>query len=347
MNWLYYLAEANIYLSVFYLAYCLFLNKETHYQLNRAYLLFSCVISFILPVLQIGALKPVEHTADTIVPYTIPSQTLQDYIWYGYMAGAAILLIILLIKLYTLLRLMQNASVVKQDKYKVIHLTDTDVAFSFFNYLFIGTNAKGANIMMRHELVHIKQKHSVDIIFLELLKIINWFNPLIYLLQNSLKTVHEYIADEKTAAYETNALTYSSFLVNNAYGAGGSSITHSFFNYNLLKKRIIMLHQERSSKLARLKYFMAVPLCAALLCESTLGFSKTYGWINIGSQQGAEQQPVKKRVPPPPPPMPPKSSVKATNHKLPPPPPTPPKPKVTKVKLPPPVPKPPKTHAER
>jgi hypothetical protein len=59
MNWLYYLAEANLYLGVFYLAYCLFLNRNTHYQLSRTYLVFICIISFILPVLQVGALRPV------------------------------------------------------------------------------------------------------------------------------------------------------------------------------------------------------------------------------------------------------------------------------------------------
>jgi beta-lactamase regulating signal transducer with metallopeptidase domain len=94
--------------------------------------------------------------------------------------------------------------------------------------------------------VHIRQKHSADIVFLELIKIINWFNPLIYLLQMSLKTMHEYIADEQTAAQESDAISYSSFLVNNAYGLNGSSLAHSFFNYNLLKKRIIMLNQKRS-----------------------------------------------------------------------------------------------------
>jgi hypothetical protein len=297
MNWLYYLAEANIYLGVFYVAYCLFLNKETYYQLNRAYLLFSCIVSFILPVLQIGSLKPVETAAIATVNYTIPVQTtfntvaapviveksltLQDYLWYAYLLGAAILLLILIIKLYTLVKLVRSAQRVKQDKHKLIYLPETDVAFSFFNYLFIGTNAHGANTIIRHELVHINQKHSFDIIFLELLKIVNWFNPCIYLLQNSLKTVHEYIADEQTAAYEPDALTYSSFLVNNAYGAGGSSITHSFFNYNLLKKRIIMLNQQRSGNLARLKYLLAIPVCAGLLCASTLAFSKTYGWVDL------------------------------------------------------------------
>jgi hypothetical protein len=133
--------------------------------------------------------------------------------------------------------------------------------------------------------VHIRQKHSADIVFIELIKIINWFNPLIYLLQISLKTIHEYIADEQTAAQESDALSYSSFLVSNAYGLNGSPLAHSFFNYNLLKKRIIMLNQKRSGKLARLKYLVAVPISAGLLCASTLVFSKSYGFIDLMPNQ--------------------------------------------------------------
>jgi TonB family protein len=305
MNWLYYLAEANIYLGVFYLAYCLFLNRDTHYQLNRAYLIFSCIVSFILPVLQVGALRPVKSAEPVnTIHYIMPTQaasvaaqqpqattitapliiehhfTLKDGLWYLYLAGAAVSLYMLLMKLYTLFRLTRNEQI-KEDKHRVIYLTGTGAAFSFFNYLFIGADTAGAHTIIRHELVHIRQKHSVDILFLELLKIISWFNPLVYLLQNSLKTIHEYIADEQTAAYETDALTYSSLLLKNAYGIGGSSITHSFFDYNLLKKRIIMLNQQRSGNLARLKYLAAIPICAALLCASTLAFSKSYGWVDL------------------------------------------------------------------
>lgn len=301
MNWLYYLAEANLYLCVFYLAYCIFLAKETHYQLNRAYLLLSCVMAFVLPVLQIGALKPAVADNAAAVPYQItqaaqlPAQanmviepaasttvlTADDYLWLVYVIGAVVLLLLLVLKLYSVFKLTRNDKAI-HGKYKIIYLKDTDVAFSFFNYMFIGTRATGANTIITHELVHIRQKHSADIMFLELLKVICWFNPCIYLLQSSLKTVHEYIADEQTATTEADALAYSSFLVNNAYGAGGSSITHSFFNYNLLKKRIIMLNQQRSGKLARLKYLVALPVCAGMLCASTLAFSKSYGWVNIG-----------------------------------------------------------------
>ncbi|TWI94772.1 TonB family protein [Mucilaginibacter frigoritolerans] len=311
MNWLYYLAEANAYLAVFYLAYCLLLKRNTHYQLSRAYLIFSCIAAFILPVLQLGALRPVKSAKSegainyqlSSINYTIAPEvkivkypasvintpdpvieshfTLQHGLWYAYLIGATILLFIFLIKLYTLFRLTRNWESVVEGKYRVIYLTETDVAFSFFNYVFVSLNVPLSNTIIRHELVHVRQKHSADIIFLELLKVINWFNPFVYLLQNSLKTVHEYIADEHTAAYETDTLTYSSFLLNNAYGSRGSSITHSFFNYNQLKKRIIMLNQQRSGNLARLKYLVAIPICIVLLGTSTLVFSKTYGLVDL------------------------------------------------------------------
>jgi hypothetical protein len=134
MNWLYYLAEANIYLGVFYLAYCLFLNKETYYQLNRVYLLFSCVVAFILPVLQIGILKPVQTAVTNTITYAVPLHpvlidnlsaltpvpkivehhfSLQDALWYTYLLGTAVLLLALTVKLYTLFRLTRNERAVK------------------------------------------------------------------------------------------------------------------------------------------------------------------------------------------------------------------------------------------
>lgn len=323
MNWLHYLLEANIYLGVFYVAYCLFLNKETHYLLNRFYLVLSSIVSFILPVLQLGILLPplpepptasyfvaqqVTHVAAPIavpVQVTAPAFTLQDGLWYLYLAGAFVCAVLLAIKLFSLFKLIRTNKVVIHDNYRVVYLKDTNTAFSFFNYLFIGTAANNERTILRHELVHIRQKHSADILFLEFLKIINWFNPLVYLLQNSLKTQHEYIADEQTVINEADATSYSSFLVNNAYGLSGPAITHSFYNLNLLKNRIIMLHQQRSGNLARLKYLVAVPIGAALLCASTLAFSKTYGWIDLAPVHIAQQP---KRIAPPPP-IPPKQNA--------------------------------------
>jgi TonB family protein len=342
MSWLHYLLEANIYLAVFYLLYFVLLDKETHYKLNRIYLLATCVLSYLIPLIQIGALRSYMDGGQVITIITNPNFkpidttgifhfTLQGSLLYAYILGTAAMLVIFTFKIIQLIKLTRAQKNVLDDKYKLVTVKDSNTAFSFFNYVFIGTNVSGADTIIRHELVHINQKHSFDIVFLELIKIINWFNPFIYLLQRSLKTVHEYIADEQTAAYENDALTYSSFLVNNAYGISGSSITHSFFNYNLLKKRIIMLNQKRSGNLARLKYLAVIPVCGGLLCMSTLAFSKTYGWVNIlpANNLLSLQIPVTKnpdvlksknvdtlrlkldtdkKVPPPPPPVPPKNA---------------------------------------
>ncbi|MEZ2335645.1 M56 family metallopeptidase [Mucilaginibacter sp. RCC_168] len=334
MNWLHYLLEANIYLAVFYTGYCLFLNKETHYTLNRAYLLLSCLSSFLLPLVQVGILKPTVH--DTInvrylTPATNQETNILDILFYTYLLGAMILLILLLLKLFKLVKITQTANKTADNRYKIVLLENSNTAFSFFNYLFIGSKTEGINTIIRHEMVHIRQKHTLDVLFLEFIKIINWFNPLVYLLQNSLKTIHEYIADEQTAAFENDTLTYSSFLVNNAYGLSGSSIAPSFFNYNLLKKRIIMLNQKRSGNLARLKYLVAVPICAAALCASTLGFSKTYALVDLVPQQADTVIKVKPLKVPPPPPAPPAKKPQVTVVKF-----APPKKQVTKRPPPPP-----------
>lgn len=311
MNWLRYLVEANVYLGVFYLCYCLFLNRETHYTLSRAYLLFSCVVAFVLPVTQLSILKPAEQpaveqpfanmSAEAMMlmpppppPEPPPLVSWQDGLLYVYIIGAVAALCVFAVRLYQLYKLSRHCKQKLNNSYQLVQLQDDNTAFSFFNYLFIGTNISQSDTVIAHELVHIRQKHSLDIIFLELLKVVSWFNPFIYLVQRSLKTVHEYIADEQTAARERDALAYSSFLLNNAYGIQGSTIAHSFFNYNLLKKRIIMLNKNRSGRLARLKYLAAVPLCAGMLCASTLVFSKDYAFIDLAPKEANKVVKVKR-----------------------------------------------------
>ncbi|WP_214070210.1 M56 family metallopeptidase [Mucilaginibacter sp. dw_454] len=291
MNWLHYLIEANLYLVVFYLAYSVLLAKDTHYQLNRVFLLLSSAVAFVLPLIQLNFLKPTAYVYEATATYmqaTASSPPLwQAVLFDAYLAGVLVLATGFAIKLIRLKRLKKSGTIINSKDHHLVHLKGSNTAFSFFNYLFIGDDTGNESLIIRHELVHIRQKHSADVLFMELLKIINWFNPVVYLLQRSIRTQHEYLADEQTALATHNTVAYASFLLNNAYGLSGPAITHSFFNQNLLKKRIIMLDQKRSGSLARLKYLVAVPLCAALLAESTLGFSKSYGFIGIGQQKTA------------------------------------------------------------
>ncbi|WP_448700052.1 TonB family protein [Mucilaginibacter sp. AW1-3] len=296
MNWMHYLVEANLYMAAFYALYLLFLRSETLYQLNRAYLLLSTLLAFIIPFLQLGILKPVEvlqqhisigepasyamHVLPDTVTATAPKYTLNDYLLFVYAGVAIVLLINLGIRIYLLIALARKGSVTKNASYKVIEMHRGSVAFSFFNNLFIDDRLASSQTILYHEQVHIRQKHSWDIIYLEIVKIINWFNPIVYLIIASIKEVHEFIADEETANLENNNDSYTDFLISNAYGITQNSLTNSFFNKNLLKRRITMLYQKKSGKAARLKYLLALPLIFGLLCVSTLAFTtKTYALV--------------------------------------------------------------------
>jgi TonB family protein len=295
MKWIHYLVEANLYMAAFYALYLLFLRSETHYQLNRAYLLSTSVMAFMIPFVQLGIIKPVvetnaQITVGNLSGYAValahnsvaatPKWTFDDYILLIYGLVAIGLLISLCIRVCLLMALLKKGSVTKNPHFNLIELHQGSVAFSFFNNLFIDDRLASSQTILHHEQVHIRQKHSWDIIYLEFLKIINWFNPVVYLLIASIKEVHEFIADEETAKLDNSNDDYTDFLISNAYGITQNSLTNSFFNKNLLKRRITMLYQKKSGKAARLKYLLALPLIFGLLCVSTLAFTtKTYALV--------------------------------------------------------------------
>lgn len=318
MSWIYYLLEANLYLAGFYLLYYLLLRRETWYQLNRVYLLASSALAFVLPFLQLGMLKhplppppppmapvinfAVEATTKIPVAPVIPVHvwTAADYSLLAYGLIASALLLNFCIKLFKLIRLSRSGKNISAQPFKLVEIANDNDAFSFFNYLFVDPKLIASEIIINHELVHIRQKHSWDIVYLELLKIINWFNPAVYLLQNSIKEVHEFIADQQTTQTTRQDVdVYTDFLISNAYGMPQTTLTNNLFNKNLLKRRIMMLHQKRSGSLARLKYLTAVPLFAGMLCVSTLSFSKDYGWIDLAPYKHDKDSTAK--LPPPPP----------------------------------------------
>ncbi|MFD1255862.1 M56 family metallopeptidase [Mucilaginibacter terrae] len=295
INWLYYLLEANLYLVVAYGCYWLLFRKQTFYTANRVYLLLSTVICFVIPLVQFDYLQPAAPVANALqtnaqisfaaLPAFTPPPaksilTLNKALTAVYCTGALAMLTLFFIKLYSLLKLISTNRRVKQQRYTLVYLDQTPTPFSFFGYLFLSSHENLQETVLRHELVHINQKHSWDIIFTELLKIINWFNPAVYLLQNSLKALHEFEADH-CAAGDNQQDGYVNIMISQAYQCSGIPFTNHFSNQQLLKSRIMKLYQQRSGRLARLNYLLALPLCAGLLCASTLAFSKNYGWIKI------------------------------------------------------------------
>lgn len=290
MTWLYYLLEANLYLAICYGFYLVFLQKETFYGLNRAYLICSSLLSFIIPLLRIGSFNQLLNDRMDLVymdPDLGPSPKNLYWISFGevlmliYIAIAAYFSIQLLINVYKILALAAGARRKRLGDMVYLELDHTQAAFSFFNLLFLNPSSAEKSTILKHEMVHIKQKHSLDILFFEVLKILNWFNPIVWLVQQDIKLLHEYIADDLTTRSEVQKHEYAMFLIQNSLGLTPGYLTNQIFNPSILKRRISMLNRKKSAGRARLKLLLAVPLVGGMLFASTVAFSKDYAWVDL------------------------------------------------------------------
>ncbi|WP_205945119.1 M56 family metallopeptidase [Pedobacter psychrodurus] len=316
MSWLYYLLEANLYLILFYGFYRLFLYKETFYRLNRYYLIFSSILAFILPLFQLGFLKApvieqitIAPTTETVVSQVMMTENLplESYQPSIFTIDNTIIAIYSLVTIAFLFKMLFNLSkIISMRKLpfvnldngvKLIDLKDSKIAFSFFHLLFLDPQLEEKNTILKHELVHIKQKHSLDVLLFEIIQIINWFNPIIYLVKKDIKLIHEYLADEETTKCDVEKYHYAMFLIQNSTGIQNLTLTNQIFSSSILKKRINMLNQKKSPRWARLKLLLVLPITIGILCISTMAFTKDYGFVELGSSlklQATKQDTVKK-----------------------------------------------------
>jgi hypothetical protein len=169
-------------------------------------------------------------------------------------------------KFYKIVKLYFLGTTEYSDGFKLKIIPKTDAAFSFFNTIFLGENIseENKNNIIAHEKIHIEQKHSADLLFFEMLRIFFWFNPMVYLFQNRMATLHEFIADEKVTA-EKNKKQYYQNLLSEVFQTEKISFINTFFNQSLIKKRISMLQKSKSKKTAQLKYLLLLPAIFTML----------------------------------------------------------------------------------
>lgn len=148
----------------------------------------------------------------------------------------------------------------------IIKLLNSSAAFSFFHYVFLGERLSNEerSTILDHEVVHVKEKHSLDLLFFEILKIVFWFNPLVYIYQNRIRTLHEYIADAK-AIKAFGKQHYYQNLLNQIFETKDLSFVNTFYKKSLLKKRIVMLGQAKSKQYNLLKYVLVLPMVFGML----------------------------------------------------------------------------------
>ena len=273
MSWAHYILQVNIYLIVFYGFYKFLLDKETYFNLNRLYLLSAGLLSAALPFLRFEwfisqpIAQPVYSGVGQMNDY-ISVAIVQDesrltagnVLAFLYLAGVLFFVVRLIIQLIAVRILLKRG--------------EKGFAFSFFGKKVIDVTLPEFRTINSHEEIHIRQLHSLDVIFFEVLGIITWFNPVIYFYKQSIKNIHEYLADEVAAKFQGDKEQYALLLLSSAFGVTPSNLTNSFFNKSLIKKRIYMLHKQRSTKTAVLKYGLFLPLFAIALVMSSATIRK-------------------------------------------------------------------------
>ncbi|MCY1512524.1 BlaR1 peptidase M56 [compost metagenome] len=152
--------------------------------------------------------------------------------------------------------------------------------FSFFNWLFLHPNLYENHAIIAHEKTHIRQGHSYDILFFELLRCLNWFNPLVYKLFTTVKLNHEYISDREASTILTNKYEYATLLIQHAY-VPREQLSHSAFTQSQLEQRIKQLGKQESKTKAVVKYLMVLPIAGVLFFISAFKVEKSYGFIHV------------------------------------------------------------------
>ena len=281
MSWWQYLVLVNVYLLLFYGFYVLLLSRETFFQLNRIYLVTASVLSFFIPLIQSSWVKNLFITQQ--VQYRIYSSPVMIYqfkpiVHTQITVGTILLAIYLAGMAFLISRLVFQLLDLK----KVINQADSSAAFSFFKKIHLGRDVEDNPAIAAHENVHAQQWHSADILMIEAVMIINWFNPIVYFYRFAIKHIHEFIADRQAIKAGTDKADYALLLLSKTFNAPAHQITNPFFNNSLLKQRIIMMQKNNSHRISLVKYCLSAPLFILMLVLSsaTVSNSKTVNFIN-------------------------------------------------------------------
>jgi TonB family protein len=280
-----FILESGISLSLLAMIYVALLRKETFFRLNRFFLLGSLLFSVVLPFLKFRVYEPqsVMLSEITVTPYqnllevvtvhgqdfsvtveqTILSSTM--IIWI-YLAGLAFFLVRFIFRIGQVISVIRKNEIRKNKQINFVFLEKECSPFSFLNYLFVSRsleNSEGYDRMTAHEMEHIRQGHSLDVLILELLTAFQWFNPFMWILRHAVRENHEFLADRAVLESGVTRGYYKKLLLNQF--AGGQLVLTNNFNYSLIKNRIKMMSKIKSSKISNIKFLLGVLTAIALV----------------------------------------------------------------------------------
>ena len=290
--------QVSVSMTILYGIYWMFLKKDTFFSANRFFLMGSLIISSTISFFDFNWLLPKFNDSYGIILDTITIGTseiqggMQPYfstlqvIIIIYICGVTIFLLRYLFQILQLIRIVFANNIEPNSGISIITLDEPVSPFSFFNYIILpnsGYNEKDIRSIIDHELVHVKQKHTIDVLVLDLLCIVFWFNPVIWLYRSSIKLIHEYLADEGVLFEGHKTYFYQNLLLNQTLNIQVNDLVNNF-NHSLIKRRFIMMSKSRSSTKAKLKLLLILPAIMTIIMFTMAG-------DNIFAQENAPDAP--------------------------------------------------------
>lgn len=271
MELLVYEGKAALVLAAFWLCWRLLLQKDTFHRLNRAVLLGTAAAALVLPLCVITIDKTIEVQPMESMP--MPATTVPDAWWPPvllalYFAGAAFVLVRLFLSMLRIRRLVRGSEQRPQDDGTVLCINDSVSApFSWMKWIVLSREDLASPAILSHEKAHVALRHSQDLLFIDLVTVIQWFNPVIWLLRQDLRALHEYEADARVLEEGADAREYQYLLVRKAVAGERFSVANSF-SHSTLKGRITMMCKRPSRRSGAWKTLFILPLVALTLTLS-------------------------------------------------------------------------------
>ena len=273
-----YIIKAAITLALLYSCFFVFLSKETFHRFNRIMLVGIMLVSLVMPLFHFTTSHPtalneevyqvqnyIEHdTTPIIVAPQVQRVTWIQVLTWLYLAGVAVMLILTLVQAISLARFMCGGVRHTDSQGNTVILHNSDVPpFSIFRYIVMSVKdyESSHRYILTHEQEHIRLAHTYDLLLLQCVKTLQWFNPFIWFLSRDLKAVHEYEADQAVINQGIDAKSYQQLLVMKVVGNRLQPFTNNL-NHGSLKKRIIMMYQKPSNRWLMLKALCAIPVVA-------------------------------------------------------------------------------------
>lgn len=281
MDLLIWAGKVSLYWLFLYGCFHFFLRKLTHFRWNRAYLLASLLLPLALPFIRLP-----ETANATLAVYAgnleqfnvIPQQSSSSFNWLQllgivYLSGAVFAAARFVQRLLAIRKLWQKAAPVElEDQVELYVFPDDRIrSFSFLNRIAVSNSdyRDHFDAILTHEMVHVRQRHTLDILLTEILRIVFWFHPVLPLYKKSLQEIHEYLADQTTP----NRDSYAEFLIAYTFGQPRLTLVNNFYSSSLLKQRIKMLYSDKSSRW-KLGFYGITGMLALLLVMVVAACSK-------------------------------------------------------------------------